>query len=157
MGEDLNRSVLMELLEDTPPRPDLDTILFENTLVLAFFSQLQYADTAELHLSDSSSQEQAMLDCLRREFSRVNRQELAARFSYSERQVLRIVQKHTGLSFQKYIKQLRLDYIANQLVASDAPILQIIESAGYSNNNIFYDHFYERFGQTPTQYRAQNH
>ena len=92
MGEDLNRSVLMELLEDTPPRPDLDTILFENTLVLAFFSQLQYADTAELHLSDSSSQEQAMLDCLRREFSRVNRQELAARFSYSERQVLRIVQ-----------------------------------------------------------------
>jgi len=98
MGEDLNRSSLMELLENTPARPEPDTILFENSLMVAFFSQLQlqYADRAELHLSDSSSQEKALIDCLRREFGHITKQELAARYSYSERQVLRIVQK-TGV------------------------------------------------------------
>ncbi len=88
-------------------------------------------------------------------FKTVSRKELAEYFAYSERQITRLLYKLTGKSLTEYISEVRMNYVADMLTATQAPIYEIIEASGYQNNNYFYQSFRERFGTTPADYRAQ--
>jgi len=98
--------------------------------------------------------ENAILYYINTHFKTVTRKELAAQFSYSERQISRLLLKSTGMSLTDYISEVRMKYVADMLISTKIPVHEIIEAAGYQNNNYFYQLFRDRFETTPLDYRA---
>lgn len=59
----------------------------------------------------------------------------------------------TNQSITDTISQKRLEYICQELLASDSPIEPIISTYGFSSLNTFYTVFKKVYGVTPAQYR----
>lgn len=154
----LRSNPLMNLLYSRSPGKTPAEIVYEDSLLTAFLAQLQiaHADRIVTHIQTMDSAEDQVMNHLRHEFLHLSQTDLANRFSYSTRQILRIVQRHTGMSYQSYVSKLRMEYIADLLINSEFPVIQIIESAGYKNNQSFYQQFRQRFGLSPLQYREKN-
>ena len=96
-----------------------------------------------------------MLAYIKTHFQDLTRADLAKQFNYSERQVTRILQERTGMSFARFLSQTRMEYIANTLTTTDKPVRDIVESSGYVYCSHFYDLFHDQFGMSPTEYREQ--
>lgn len=54
-----------------------------------------------------------------------------------------------------YINGLRLNYCANRLIHSDAPIMDISLDAGFNNLSHFYHLFKDKYHMSPNQYRKE--
>ena len=61
-----------------------------------------------------------------------------------------------GISFQKDLIRMRIDYACNSLLTTNLSIEAIAELCGYSNTVHFYRQFKQMTGVTPTKYRQQN-
>ena len=157
MGEALLQDPWITALYRLPPSTDLMRVALEDGLLMSFLANLELAHdhTVELHCCEFSSVEDEIFDCLQHEFATIDRKQLSERFGYSERQLLRIIQRRTGLSFKAYLTQLRPDYVADMLVNSYYPIKTIMESAGYENNSGFYELFRSKFEMSPKDFRAK--
>lgn len=80
--------------------------------------------------------------------------ELRRKFSYSDRQIARIIKKNTGLAYSQLVKKIKMEGIAKMVASLDVPIEKIIEMSGASSASYFYKTFKTYFGQTPLAYRA---
>ena len=79
--------------------------------------------------------------------------ELAKEFSYSERQLARLLIKYTGKNFTSIIQDMRIQKACLLLQEANMPINEIIFQCGYKNQNHFYTIFKKYCGKTPAQYR----
>lgn len=154
--ETLSRA-LRPLVEE---RPDFDDALSLKCVELQVerFVMTLLRSKLELVRDDPAQLEtdNGMLNYIRSRFKTVTRKELAEHFSYSERQITRILYKQTGKSLTDYLCDVRLDYVTDMLAHTLVPVYEIVEAAGYQNNNFFYKLFRERYGLTPSEFRAQS-
>ena len=65
-----------------------------------------------------------------------------------------MVKEGTGSAFKDLVSDGRLSRAAFLLLTTEAPISQIANQCGYSNQNFFYKKFQVRYGCTPAVYRA---
>ncbi len=65
----------------------------------------------------------------------------------------RTIKKYYGKTLTEYINDLRLNYWANVLVTSDAPILDICYECGFQNVSWAYTLFKNKYGMSPLKYR----
>ena len=79
--------------------------------------------------------------------------ELAKEFSYSERQLARLLIKYTGKNYTAIIQDMRIQKACLLLQEANTPINEIIFQCGYKNQNHFYTIFKKYCGKTPAQYR----
>ena len=64
---------------------------------------------------------------------------------------------HTlNLTIPDYINDLRLNYWANCLLNSDAPILDICYECGFENVSWAYTLFKQKYGMSPLKYRKNS-
>ena len=131
-----------------------------NTLMSEFFILLlrRYEGTARLPRNDDfywKHEYSAILSYIQSHFSSVSLQELSARFHYNEKQIRRIIQSSTGMSFTQLITRLRMERAA-MLLRQNIPIEKITYSIGYNTVNSFYRTFSRYYGCTPGQYLEQN-
>lgn len=66
----------------------------------------------------------------------------------------RIFKQSTGTSFIKYVNQVRINYIYQDLLHTEESIQEIAERHGFFNQKLFHRMFKERFGCTPREARA---
>lgn len=128
-------------------------------MLLYLDERLRSSDSMEIILDEPLPEaplENQIIAYIRTHFDTVTRAELAEHFSYSERQITRMVKNETGLSFSDYQRKLRMDYIADMLTSSQTPIKQIVESAGYTQNSYFFKMFRQTFEVTPAEFRDQH-
>ena len=158
MGDALQQDPAMQWLYEHPADTAIDPTraALEDGLLMSFFARMEMhcGESAQLHLWESPQVEDAIMECIHLEFATLERSELAKRFGYSERQLLRIVQRRTGMSFREYVTELKLNYIADMLIHTNYPIVRVLESAGYDHNNTIYKQFKNKFGMAPKEYRA---
>ena len=107
--------------------------------------------------TDNTGSDENIIRYINGHFRTLTRKALADRFSYSERQITRIVLRSTGRSLKDYLCDVRMDYIRDMLENTAVPMYEIIEAAGYHNNNNFFRLFRQRFGMTPGEYRRRKH
>lgn len=66
----------------------------------------------------------------------------------------RMLKQHYNKTISQYINDLRLNYWANSLANSDAPILDICFECGFENVSWAYTLFKEKYGMSPLKYRT---
>lgn len=71
----------------------------------------------------------------------------------SQEHIARMFRQHLDTTPTDYINNLRLDYVANLLMHTDKPIVEIAMDAGFGNLSHFYHLFQRRFQMTPLYYR----
>jgi AraC-like DNA-binding protein len=62
----------------------------------------------------------------------------------------------TNQSITDKISEKRLNFICQELIASDSPIEPIVQNYGFSSLNTFYSSFKKVYGMTPAQYRRKH-
>lgn len=68
----------------------------------------------------------------------------------------RILQKHYGKTIPEYINDLRLNYLANSLINTDLPILELCFECGFENISWAYTLFKKKYGLSPLKFRNKN-
>ena len=81
--------------------------------------------------------------------------DLAKHFNYSNIYFNTIFQKHTGLTFKKYLQKLRCEKAKQFLKETDMTIVTICEQVGYSDIKYFFSLFKSIVGLTPNEYRKK--
>ncbi len=66
-----------------------------------------------------------------------------------------LFKKETGVSFNTYLKSIRLKYALNLLNNTELNISQICFESGFNTTSYFIDNFKKEYGTTPMQYRMK--
>ena len=69
----------------------------------------------------------------------------------------RMLKKYYNKTISEYINDLRLNYWANSLITSDAPILDICYECGFENASWAYTLFKEKYNTSPMKFRKDAH
>lgn len=65
----------------------------------------------------------------------------------------RFFKKNMGISFLNYLNEIRLSHVYQDLVTTDAPVTEIMESNGITNQKLFNRSFKALYGCTPSAIR----
>ena len=82
--------------------------------------------------------------------------DLAEKFGYSKRQMIRIITNCTGTNFNTIVWLLRIDQACRLLRDTDTKVEEIAQQVGYQNLSAFHRAFAKRMDTTPAKYRAQH-
>ena len=67
----------------------------------------------------------------------------------------RLFRAHTGIRFQDYVQNIRIDAIANDLLTTSETVQDLMLAHGVGNPSVFYHRFRNRFGYSPAQLRQR--
>ncbi len=81
--------------------------------------------------------------------------ELADHFSYSPRNISRLIKKYTGQTFTELVSNIKLREATSLLTGSVLSIEKIAELTGYASTSQFYRSFRTKHGVSPSSYRKQ--
>lgn len=80
-------------------------------------------------------------------------QDAAGELGLNKEYFCRFFKQNTGTSFIKYVNQVRLSYIYQDLLHTQESVQDIIERHGFYNQKLFYRMFKERYHCTPRELR----
>ncbi len=80
-------------------------------------------------------------------------QEVADELGLSREYFCRFFKQNTGTSFVRYVNQVRINHIYQDLLYTDGSIQEITERHGFLNQKLFYRMFKERYECTPRELR----
>lgn len=79
--------------------------------------------------------------------------EAAEEIGLNKEYFCRFFKQNTGTSFIRYVNEVRISHIYQDLLHSSEGILEITEQHGFFNQKLFYRMFKEKYGCTPKQVR----
>ena len=79
--------------------------------------------------------------------------DIASHLGLTKEYFCRFFKKNMGISFLKYLNDVRLSHIYQDLQNTDAPISEIMERNGFTNQKLFNQEFKKQYGQTPSAVR----
>jgi AraC family transcriptional regulator len=86
----------------------------------------------------------------------IHRDELAQLAGFSIPHFHRIFTAHVGESINAYVRRMRMERAARQLLAHEANVTEIALACGYETPSAFGKVFKQTFGVTPTEFRELN-
>lgn len=86
----------------------------------------------------------------------LNREELARIAGFSISHFHRIFTAHVGENIAAYVRRVRMERAARQLLADDANITEIALASGYETHSAFGKAFKQQFGLSPSEFRELN-
>ena len=125
-----------------------------NAYMSSFFLLLlqEHEDSAEISRKSSfywKREYAEILSYIQDNFKDLTLEQLSARYGYSRRQMIRIVQSCTGQSFTALQTRLRMEKAARLLSSQTASMELIAAEVGFSDLPGFYRAFKRYFGTTP--------
>ena len=128
-------------------------------LLLFYFDQLKYARTRiRLQKTNLSLQELASRarDYLRQNYaSALSLKETAEHLRISAPYLSRLFHEELGVSFSKYLTELRLNAATNLLLNTNLQVAEIAHQCGFSSSSYFIKVFSDHFGVTPKEFEAK--
>ncbi|MCY9662289.1 helix-turn-helix domain-containing protein [Paenibacillus chondroitinus] len=80
---------------------------------------------------------------------------LADKYNTSPKYMSKLLKKELGMTFQRYLQELRIAKAKEMLQHTSKPIQKILEEIGFNNRNSFIRTFRNLEGISPTEYRIQ--
>ena len=156
---DIQDLVLRMCMEALAKR-DLDTFFLSTYLQLLLGSLIRgYSDTAD-RPSTAKKRYGINFEILRyidMNYKDVTLTSLSDHFNYSSQHMSKLVKMITGMNFQNYVLNKRMEAAAQLLSTTNMKIKDIGPEAGYFNQENFVRSFNKFYGMTPTAYRAKHH
>lgn len=87
--------------------------------------------------------------------NKISLEKLAAESFYNPSYFGRILKERCGKSFTAYVKEKRLEKAAGLLRTEKCSVDRVMGLTGYNDKKLFYRHFREAYGMTPSEYRAE--
>ena len=84
----------------------------------------------------------------------ISLQDAADELGLNREYFCRFFKQNTGISFIRYVNQVRINHIYQELLHSDEGIQEITERHGFYNQKLFYRMFKERYECTPRELRS---
>ena len=81
----------------------------------------------------------------------ISLQDAADELGLNREYFCRFFKQNTGISFIRYVNQVRINHIYQELLHSDEGIQEITERHGFYNQKLFYRMFKERYDCSPRQ------
>lgn len=89
-------------------------------------------------------------------YATVHLRDLEALTHYSQNYLCKIFQQETGMQFNDYLRDVRLNKAAKILLEDyRVKVYEVSELVGYRNNKSFSKAFYQKYGMTPSDYRKK--
>lgn len=98
----------------------------------------------------------AILTYIQTNYATATQEDVASHFHYSARQIGRIVQNCTGMTYAQLILKLRMERASTLLLRQNSSIDSIAAAIGYSTSCSFYRAFSQYYGCTPRAYLKAN-
>lgn len=159
-GDDprLAEYVINLLNECNENRPYKDTLLnLMVSLLFIFLLREHEQDVVIPQLNEGSITDKVLviLDYMEHNYADITLKQMAEFFSYSERQLSRIIKTATGKNYEALIRDLRMRRAKELLEYSDLSISEISDSLGYYDTSNFRQAFKKYYRTTPADYRAR--
>ena len=155
------REVILQILREYQEAARYQPAMLNALMKVFFILILRYhTDGVDIGIKKGGTSSRKVIPILRYlqdHIAEITLEELAARFSYSERQVTRLLKDYTGKNFTQLLQSVRLRKACSLLGNSSKSIHEIILSCGYTNNSYFYRLFDEHYHMTPAEYREKKH
>lgn len=85
----------------------------------------------------------------------ISLQDIAGHLSLGREYFCRFFKKNMGMSFLRYLNEVRISHVYRDLEQTDAPITEIAEKNGFHNQKLFNRTFREVYGCTPSAVRRK--
>lgn len=95
----------------------------------------------------------AILSYIQMHFATVRLEDLSGLFHYSDKQIRRIVQSTTGMSYSDLLAKLRMERAVLLMSRAGLSMVDIASAVGYTTVSSFYRAFIAYYGKTPAEYR----
>ena len=82
-------------------------------------------------------------------------QEAASQCGFSESHFMKLFKEFTGMSFNAYLVNYRLELSAKQLAETNLKVIAIMENCGFHNQSYFTRAFHRKYHMTPLKYRKK--
>lgn len=79
---------------------------------------------------------------------------IADALNYEKTYISKFFSRHVGITLAEYVLQLRLARAVDLLLNSEANIIDVGTASGFNSSRTFNRNFVERYGVTPSRYRA---
>jgi AraC-like DNA-binding protein/mannose-6-phosphate isomerase-like protein (cupin superfamily) len=142
-------------------KPDGEILRF-NSLVFEFLFQIYHNFSQEMETLEAQKENktfgriQTILDYLDGNYaSPISLDEIANVACLQKEYFCHFFKKNMGITYTKYLNDLRLSKIRDDLVETDLPVKLILEKHGFTNYKLFRKMFNETFGCTPLAYRKK--
>lgn len=86
----------------------------------------------------------------------ISLQDIAGHLGLGREYFCRFFKKNMGMSFLRYLNEVRISHVYRDLEQTDAPIAEIAEKNGFLNQKLFNRTFREMYGCTPSAVRRKS-
>ena len=86
-------------------------------------------------------------------YARITIKELVEKFHFNEDYYNRILKEKLGMTYLKYVQNLRLTNAHRMLTTTNMTVDDVADLVGYQNKGYFYKIFVEKYGLTPAKLR----
>lgn len=94
-----------------------------------------------------------MIRYIEENYSWITIKDLVLRFHFNEDYYNRILKKRTGMTYLKYVQEIRLKNAYRLIKTTDSTVDEIASIVGYQNKGYFYKIFINKYGITPAKLR----
>lgn len=150
------QQILLTMLYEFRSNKPYNDIMLNNLMTACFILLLRsHADSVKTKDASPNSAIVPILHYLQNNSENLTLHQLAQHFSYSDRQMTRLLVQSTGQNFTQLIQRLKLEKARILLAHSNLSIQEIINRCGYTNPTYFYRLFAKNFQMTPASYRQK--
>ncbi|MBE5825856.1 MAG: helix-turn-helix domain-containing protein [Butyrivibrio sp.] len=142
-------------------KPEGEILRF-NSLLFEFMFQIYHNFSEEVNDADNRKETktfgriQNILDYLDNNYaSQISLDEIASVACFQKEYFCHFFKKQMGITYTRYLNDLRLAKIRKDLAETDLPLKDILEKHGFTNYKLFRKMFNETFGCTPVAYRKK--
>lgn len=130
-------------------------------LIMQFFIILmrRFEDQAIFsapYSNKSDERSRILLNYMHSHYQSVSLPQMSLACNYSERQIIRLLKKHTGKSYSALLQEIRMKKALSLLKNQEIPIPEIASLVGYSGSGYFLRVFKQTFPFTPEEFRHRH-
>lgn len=127
-------------------------------IVMQFFTTLMRYYENQVSFSvpyndNNNERFRILLNYMYSHYQNVTLPKMAMACNYSERQIIRLLKKHTDKSFSALLQEIRMNKALSLLKNPEIPVLEVANQVGYANNSYFNRLFKQVFTFSPEEFR----
>ncbi|MCR4694371.1 MAG: AraC family transcriptional regulator [Pseudobutyrivibrio sp.] len=141
--------------------PDMGILKF-NSLVFEFLYVMHKNFARQMPAAEGKKEEKTfkritqVLDYLEKNYNKqISLEEIASVACFQKEYFCHFFKKNMGISYSKYLNELRISHIYKDLSETNIPLKDLLEIHGFTNYKLFRSMFYEEFHTTPGEYRKK--